>query len=236
MTTPDGERGSYSEEVEEIKLSEGEKAQLEAKNGLRQFDEMLRMVDQAIAAGGFTLRPSDLLRLHRIAVESIRRDAGSFRLGPSQIRGREHIPPDAKEVPVLVEEMCEYVNGNQDKKAVHLSAYVLWRLNWIHPFGDGNGRTSRATSYFVLCAHLGQRLPGPKTIPERIASYKSPYYFALEEADEKWKQGEIDVDALEHVLSDHLAGQLREVFESAGGRSRDTGGGEASAPGEEPTT
>ncbi|MBL8221394.1 MAG: Fic family protein, partial [Bryobacterales bacterium] len=31
---------------------------------------------------------------------------------------------------------------------------VMWRLNWIHPFFGGNGRTARSASYLVLCASL----------------------------------------------------------------------------------
>ncbi|HET9282483.1 MAG TPA: Fic family protein [Candidatus Angelobacter sp.] len=53
------------------------------------------------------------------------------------------------------------------KSAIHLAAYVIWRLNWIHPFADGNGRTSRALSYLVLCTRLGERLPGTVTIPDQ---------------------------------------------------------------------
>ena len=25
-----------------------------------------------------------------------------------------------------------------DSTPVHLASYVMWRLNWIHPFTDGN--------------------------------------------------------------------------------------------------
>ena len=38
---------------------------------------------------------------------------------------------------------------------VRLSAEVLWRLNFIHPFINGNGRTARAACYFVLCVKCG---------------------------------------------------------------------------------
>ena len=63
--------------------------------------------------------------------------------------------------------MCDYVNDNfASKTGIHLAAYVMWRLNWIHPFVDGNGRTSSAASYFVLCMRAGNVLPGKKTIPE----------------------------------------------------------------------
>jgi Fic family protein len=76
--------------------------------------------------------------------------------------------------------MCDYVNQNWGRSALHLAAYVLWRINWIHPFADGNGRTARAVSYILLSIKLDSLLPGTKTIPDQIAADKKPYYAALE--------------------------------------------------------
>jgi hypothetical protein len=36
-----------------------------------------------------------------------------------------------------------------------LAAYGLWRLNWIHPFVEGNGRTARAVCYFTSMRPVG---------------------------------------------------------------------------------
>src|ERR1700691_2453032 len=47
----------------------------------------------------------------------------------------------------------------EESNAIHLAAYILWKLNWIHPFADGNGRTARAVSYAVLCIKLDGLLP-----------------------------------------------------------------------------
>ena len=38
----------------------------------------------------------------------------------------------------------------------------------------GNGRTSRALSYLVMCARLGYRIPGTHTIPEQIVAIGNP--------------------------------------------------------------
>lgn len=81
------------------------------------------------------------------------------------------------------------------KSPIHLAAYVMWRLNWIHPFTDGNGRTSRALSYLVLCIRLKMLLPGRTTIPEQIEKDRTPYYKALEAADEAWAGDRIDLAA-----------------------------------------
>jgi Fic family protein len=70
-----------------------------------------------------------------------------------------------------------------DKSAVHLSAYTMWRLNWIHPFSDGNGRTSRIFSYILLSVKFGQYIPETMTIPDQIVANRKPYFEALESAD-----------------------------------------------------
>ena len=35
--------------------------------------------------------------------------------------------------------------------ALDLASFALWRITWIHPFSDGNGRTAIAFSYACLC-------------------------------------------------------------------------------------
>jgi Fic family protein len=68
----------------------------------------------------------------------------------SKSKTRPNYSPEVRERAVRmvleqIEFMCDYVNDRwAEASAVHLCAYVLWRLNWIHPFGDGNGRTARA--------------------------------------------------------------------------------------------
>ena len=88
----------------------------------------------------------------------------------------------------------------------------MWRLSWIHPFTDGNGRTSRAASYMILCVKLGYVVPGKDTIPDQIAADKTPYYKALEAADDAWEQGKIDLTAMKEFLNAMLAKQLYEIL------------------------
>ena len=96
---------------------------------------------------------------------------------------------------------------------------MLWRLNWIHPFTDGNGRTSRAASYLILCCKIGAVLPGKTTIPDQISQNKLPYYQALEAADEGFRNGQIDLLETEKMLSMMLARQLYKVHSDATGTS-----------------
>jgi Fic family protein len=103
--------------------------------------------------------------------------------------------------------------------ALHLAAYVMWRINWIHPFDDGNGRTARAASYLVLCVKLGYRLPGKRSLLDLIVDNKQPYYAALEAADAaRADNNRIDVSALEGLLERLLAAHLVGVLEEAKGQ------------------
>ncbi len=180
-------------------------------------------IDESLQKGEeFFLRPSLVSTLNRLAIEGLSELPGTYRPGPMTIVHSSHAPPPAQDVPALVEDMCDYVNTNWGRDAWHLASYVMWRLNWIHPFEDGNGRTSRAISYLILCIKLGLRLPGRKTIPEFIAEDKGPYYSAIDEADAAARKGKVDVTAMETLLKDSLTKQLAEFADSVtGGRLPD---------------
>jgi Fic family protein len=214
------ERHSLAAEAELIN-DPIERAGREAQNGLTQFDVVSGLIDVNTQPGrAFRLRLSHVLTLHRAALVGISSYAGNFRPADIEIQGSKHAPVGAHLVPSLVEELCDYVNDNwATKSAIHLAAYVMWRLNWIHPFTDGNGRTSRALSHFVLCVKLGWRLPGTNTIPEQISTNKTPYYLALEDADTAFLQGNIDLSTLESLLAGMLAVQLTGLHHQATGTS-----------------
>ena len=93
-----------------------------------------------------------------------------------------------------------------------LPAYALWRLNWIHPFVEGNGRTARAACYYLICMKHGLLLPGRKIVPERIREDREPYYAALRAADRAWADGHFDVSELADYLSDLLKAQLTDAI------------------------
>lgn len=67
-----------------------------------------------------------------------------------------------------------------------LDAYVLWKINPIHPFINGNGRTARVTCYFILCAREGQWIAVDPILPEllREEPHRSRYIDALKYADQ----------------------------------------------------
>jgi len=196
-----------------------EKEELEARNGLLQFDEVIRLVDKANRTGDFKLNLTTIQDLHRIAIQDIYTCAGEIRKDPVKINGTSHEPPPADEIPKFLEEMLKYANDHWDTASpIHIAAYLMWRINWIHPFMGGNGRTARAVSYLALCAKLGYRLPGENTIPEQIEANHAPYYGALDSADEAYKNGKIDVSLMEMFLTNLFLVQLKETYQKAIGK------------------
>lgn len=206
----------------ELASDPDEKARLESRNALRQFDLVISMVEHWTAADAprpFRLRPSAILDLNRAALEGISGLAGVYRPAGIKIQGSQHTPPEAFRVPGLIEEFTDYVNDHFRKSAIHLASYAMWRMNWIHPFVDGNGRTSRSLSYLILCVRLGYRIPGTQTIPDLISADKDPYYNALEAGDKG------DLLPMETLLAELLAKQLLSVINAA---SSDRSEGEGS--------
>jgi Fic family protein len=211
-----GKRESVGSEPDLLKDPE-EIARREAENAVRQFDAVLDLIDEVARDGRqFKLRPSTILGLHRLALDGLSRFAGTWRSSKVEIEQSRHQPPHESQVALLMEELCDWVNDNwSNESALTICAYVMWRLNWVHPFLDGNGRTSRAVSYLVLCAKIGDRLPGALTIPEQIAAGRDPYYQALEAADTSWDGGEMNVSEMEKLLTHYLGVQLASTFEKA---------------------
>jgi Fic family protein len=222
MPADESRRHSVAEGVSLI-TDEHARAEAEARNGLKQFDLGMAAVEDAIEKGSqFRLRPSLILRLHREALDGISASAGIFRPAGVGIEGSKHSPAGAHLVPELIEDMCEYINERWTTASpIHLSAYAMWRLNWIHPFSDGNGRTSRIVSYVILCIATGMRLPGYPAIPDYIVENRKPYFEALEDADGKLLDTRIvDVSKMEKLLEGLLAKQLMHVIDKAAGREK----------------
>jgi Fic family protein len=192
-------------------------AELEVENGFRQFDLAVDIIKALLEPDRpFALRPSLIQKLQEVAVIGIEPYPGEWRTGPAKITHSLHTPPAAHLVAFLVQEMCDYVNDNwHEKTAFHLSAYVMWRLNWIHPFSDGNGRTSRTASYIILNVALNTFLPGSPTIPQQIQEDRTTYFHALEAGDKAAADGTIDVSEMEKAIRGMLATQLLSVIEQA---------------------
>ena len=116
------------------------------------------------------------------AIVGLHDEAGVYR--SSNVTVGEYIPPHHSEVQSLMNDFVEEINESWASAAsTELGAYALWRINNIHPFVNGNGRTARAVCYFIICAHLGGELPGAPALPELLRQERAEYVRLLRVAD-----------------------------------------------------
>ncbi len=197
---------------------------LASANLLRQYDLVARWLSHR-ANHRPLLWPGFLRRLHAVTCRGIEDTSpGMFRVEDNEIL-LQHDPPPWQEVPKLVKELCQHVafrtpapgleTAQGLPMALELGAYTLWRVNWVHPFNDGNGRVARAAAYCVTAAILGGELPGKLHIHEYINTHGYYEYLdGLDEADNAWAEGEqLDLARLKTLLVNALKAQLESRLE-----------------------
>jgi Fic family protein len=189
-------------------------ARVQELNLVRQYDLLTTCIEIGLKRDHTSFDKYVLWVLNHVAVANISQFGGRFREEPIYVGS--HKPPHFKDVPELVDRYFSTIHENWFTwKPTELAAYGLWRLLWIHPFIEGNGRTARATCYYLLCARSGTLLPGRKIVPERIRENRQLYYAALQAADQAWHEGNLDFSQLEAYLADLLIAQLADADENS---------------------
>jgi Fic family protein len=119
-----------------------------------------------------------ILEIHKIILKNTDdADAGHYRNANVMITGAAHIPPSAVKIPALMTEFMEWYYEHKSKLSiVELAGWIHYKLVYIHPFIDGNGRTSRLLMNLVL---LQNGYP-PAVI---LHIDRKKYYRVLKEAD-----------------------------------------------------
>ncbi|MCM3337967.1 MULTISPECIES: Fic family protein [unclassified Paenibacillus] len=115
--------------------------------------------------------------IHRLILKGIDDEhAGAYRKENVLISGAEHLPPEAVQVPVQMEEFIKwYGNEGQKQHPVVRAALIHSDFVKIHPFIDGNGRTARLLLNFELMKN-----GYPPIVIEK--DMRAEYYASLDEA------------------------------------------------------
>lgn len=184
-------------------------ARIQEINLIRQYALLTNCIEIGLKQGPMAFDKYMLWSLNYVAVANISQLGGRFRQEPIYVGN--HIPPHFKEVPELMDRFISFVHENWFVGSpTQLASYALWRMNWIHPFVEGNGRTARAACYYLLSVRTGVLLHGTKIVPERIREDRGPYIAALRAADRAWEQGNLDLVLMEAYLARLLSEQLQE--------------------------
>lgn len=145
---------------------------LEAINHQEAIAYIKELMDKNTA-----INEREILCIHNLILRGIYPDdAGKYRKVQVMIKGSSHMPPQPFLVVKEMEELFIWYQTNKNNlHPVILAAEMHERLVTIHPFIDGNGRTSRLLMNLILLQH-GYVIANIKGTHESRMSY----YNALE--------------------------------------------------------
>lgn len=116
---------------------------------------------------------------------------GLYRTTNLKIQKSDHLPPESWMVKDLMDELFDFINTDDSPQFDLIkTAIAHHRFVWIHPFGNGNGRTVRLFTYAMLVkmgfsVNVG-RILNPTAV---FCSDRSDYYSKLSEADKGTEEG-----------------------------------------------
>lgn len=154
--------------------------------------------------------------IHKRLVKGVRGDTaspGEYRKGQNYVVNSKtkkviYTPPPPVEVPGLMADLVGWLRAEHGINPVLESGIAQFQLVHIHPFNDGNGRTSRLLS--TLCLYRkGYDFKRLFTISEFYDRDRTSFYKALQEVREKG----MDLTGWLEFFTDGLATQMREVQE-----------------------
>ena len=176
---------------------------LAASNYARQYGFLLSAIEASISSDKPWLSESLIKALNFHAIVGLHDQAGHYRSHPVYVG--DYTPPEHYRVPSLMEDCVNFINWHlQSAPLAALAAFALWKLNQIHPFVNGNGRTARAVCYFIICMKANGLLPGQTILPEllRLEPTRKEYVEALQKADSG------DLNPLSELIARVLKRQL----------------------------
>ena len=125
---------------------------------LLNYREAFNLVSESLGGGG-PIREVLIRDIHRRLVEGVRGDEGQpgrYRTVPrttSRIRRTRavvYVPPPPGDVPALMQELVAWLGAESAVHPVLVAGIAQFQLVHVHPFVDGNGRSSRLLSTLCL--------------------------------------------------------------------------------------
>jgi len=120
---------------------------LEATNHI----EALGYVKTLIGKKRHEITEQDILDIHRLILNKIEADsAGRYRQHHARITGSQVILPNPVKIPKLMQDFMGWLENINPDHVAKIASDAHYRLVSIHPFTDGNGRTSRLLMNLLL--------------------------------------------------------------------------------------
>lgn len=122
-----------------------------------------------------------ILRLHQLVMTNLSPDAGQIRHEPSAIFNQAgiaiYMTPPPSQVNALVSQLITKFNTLKEETPIK-AAMIHFLFEKIHPFLDGNGRTGRLLSTFIL-NNAGYGFRGLVSLEEYLENNRQDYYDLL---------------------------------------------------------
>jgi Fic family protein len=143
----------------------------EVKNAIEAYNQLLECDPYDI---------KDLLCEHGLMTNDTVEESGVFRSKGVGVFAGDipvHVAPPAEQVPVLVEQLLEWVK-NSDLPQIIKSCIFHYEFEFIHPFADGNGRMGRMWQTLLL--YQENPVFGWLPVETIIAKRQEEYYTAIQ--------------------------------------------------------
>lgn len=180
---------------------------------LLNYREAFNLVAEYLGSGE-PITEALIREIHKRLVDGVRGGSaqpGQYRLVQNYVansRTREVIytPPAPEQVPPLMRELVEWLRADAGIHPVLVAGIAQFQLVHIHPFVDGNGRTSRLLS--TLCLYRsGYDFKRLFTLSEFYDRDRSAFYRALQSVREQ----DMDLTGWLEYFVRGLAVQMNEV-------------------------
>lgn len=226
--------GNTLSEQEVLKAVEGRLEVPPSKQYLKQeVDNVIaacNSIVKQVADGNLpSLTPEFLCAYNRQALEKLPTkenvEPGKVRSpGHSVVVGNVYRGAPGEDCPYLLQRLCEWINGSDFRPsegspppmetiyAILKAVVAHLYLAWIHPFGDGNGRTARLLEFHVLLS-AGIPSPAAHLLSNHYNQTRTEYYRQLDYAS---KSGGDILPFIRYAVggfADGLRAQLEYVWE-----------------------
>ncbi len=156
---------------------------------IQNIEKAMEFIEDSVK--DYPINRAFISEMHKVVVDGLSPDqegdatAGEYRRHNVVITKSTHIPPDWIKVDDYMQELIDFITHEDSPKYDLLKVAIAHhRFVWIHPFGNGNGRTVRLFTYAMLI-RLGfnvskGRILNPTAV---FCSNRNVYYKKLSEAD-----------------------------------------------------
>lgn len=134
----------------------------DSEQEILNYNEILKEINTKLEKRTVTVNTDLLLLIQKKITDNLipTFQSGKFRIDPvfvsdPRLQKTIYWPPDAKDVSILMEELVDFIKKNKNKIDPLILAGIFHKqMVVVHPFMDGNGRTTRLATK-ILLAEMG---------------------------------------------------------------------------------